>query len=132
MLQSVAMGSLDPDVDKAASKSYLEKLVKRKMAETLTLDAQTHCSQFGDLKSNAEQLVILPLGLGCWGSIGAMLKPTDEVLRMLQSVDRLYQRDMITILGNDAEVVQTLAFNKPHGHYRTGHIYFGTHSFGSR
>ena len=106
-------------------------LVERKRLETLTLDVQMCCGQFGDLKSNTKQLVILPLGIGCWGSTGTMLRTMDETLHMLQSADR-YQRDVITISGNYAEVAQTFAFNKPHGHYSNWTLSFGTHSFGSR
>ena len=55
-----------------------------------------------------------------------MLKPTDKVLRMLQSADR-YQRDAITISGNYTEVMQTFAFNKPHGHYsKRTHLFYNT------
>ena len=61
-----------------------------------------------------------------------MLKPTDEALRMLQSADRLYQHNTITILGNDTEVARTFTSNKPHGHYSKWTLSFRTHSFGSR
>ena len=103
--QKVPVGSLDPGVDVAASKTTL---VERKRSETLTLDTQTRCSRSGDLKSNAEQLVSLPFGLGCWGSTGAMSKTMDEVLRMLQSAHR-YEHDATTKSGNRAEVTQTFA-----------------------
>ena len=93
-----------------------ETLVECKTVEVLTLDAQMHCGWSGDLKSNAEQLVSLPFGLGCWGSTGAMLKTTDEVLRMLQSAHKC-KHDATTKSSNHTEVMQTFTFNKPHRHY---------------
>ena len=45
-----------------------------------------------------------------------MLKTTDEVLHMLQSVHKC-EHDATTKSGNRAEVAQTFTFNKPHGHY---------------
>ena len=126
ILQYVPMGSINPSVDAAISNSNLETLVERKMAEVLTLDAQTCCHQFGDLENNPKQLVTLPLSLGCWGSIGAMMRTTDEALRMLQSADR-YQRNTITISGNYAEVAQTFTFNKPHRCYsKRTHLFYNT------
>ena len=95
--QKVPVGSLDPGVDVAASKTTL---VERKRSETLTLDAQTCCGRFGDLKSNAKQLVILPFGLGCWGSIGAMKETTDEALRMLQSQVTTYMAPLMSPVSN--------------------------------
>ena len=48
------------------------------MAEGPTLDALTRSNRPGDLKRELKGLINLPLGLGCWGSIGARLKTMDE------------------------------------------------------
>ena len=58
-----------------------------------------------------------------------MLRTTDEALRMLQSADR-YQRDVITISGNYAEVGKPSHSTNLTDAIQSGHIYSTTHSFG--
>ena len=52
---NVSVGSTDPAVDTAISKSHLQTLIKRGMAERLTLDALTRSRQIRDLKKDVRR-----------------------------------------------------------------------------
>ena len=52
---NVSIGSTDPTVDAAVSKSHLQTLIERGMVERLTLDVLTRSNQIGDLKKDVRR-----------------------------------------------------------------------------